>query len=121
MASRVATSHWMMSEFGSADLLMAMPVKWRPLTLRHRPPYAVASSVPGSVSPTFTTSSNVRLRERVDVTALPLDARAMVLRELRDAVEDRIGVEVRFGDDVGLEAAAQPVVMEVGCHRVLVG
>src|ERR1043166_2382032 len=101
---------------------MGTAVKMLPLTRSTGVPHATPSSAFGSFNPSSRTSSKVRvLRERVEVTALPLDARAMVLRKLRDAGEDGLRVEVRLGDDVGFETAAQPVVVEVGRHRVFVG
>src|SRR5437870_12294954 len=122
IASRVAKSQWTLSEPGSADLWMGMPVKMWPLTLRTGVPHAMPSSVSGSFNPISRTSSKPRpLRERIDVATLTFQARAVVLREPRDAAEDRVGVQVRFRDHVRLQAAAQPVVVEVGGHRVFVG
>src|SRR5690349_459966 len=101
IASRTDGSQWMDSEPGSADLWIGRAAKMLPFRRRTLVPHAMLSSVFGSFNPSSRTSSHESdLRERVDVTALPLDARSVILGELRHAVEDRVGVEVRFRDDV---------------------
>src|SRR5437762_3484783 len=101
---------------------MGMPAMMWPRERRTGVPHARPSSVSGSVSPmSRMTSQASGLRERVDVATLALQARSMILREPRDAGEDRLGVQMRLRDHVRLEAAGQPVVVEVGGHRVFIG
>src|SRR5256885_84152 len=127
ISSRASKPMTTLNEPGSADLWMGTAVKMRPRTRNTGVPHAVPSSVFGSASPISRTSSNdspfaftAASRERVDVSALAFEARAVVLREPGNAFEDRVGVEVRLGDDVGLETAAQPVVVEIRSHRIFV-
>ena len=56
-----------------------------------------------------------------DFVGLARDTVVVVVGEAFHSIEDGLGVEVGFGDDVGLGAAGQPLVVPVGGQGVLVG
>lgn len=52
---------------------------------------------------------------------LLVEALPAFLGEPRDAGDDRILVEVRFGNHIRLESAREPLIVPVGRERVIVG
>src|SRR5438128_1198443 len=62
-----------------------------------------------------------RISRKLELPLLPRYARRAIVGEALDRVENRIGIEVRLGNDIRFEPAREPLVIPVGGERVLVG
>ena len=74
-----------------------------------------AVALPVGVSPLTSEPTNSKspgqegqfFLQRAQHSPLPLDARRVIVGEALHSIEHRLGIDVRFGDDVGKEVCAQ--------------